>query len=457
MADVASNPVQGHSWRGAPSAPVGRRPAQVVVVGAGLAGLSCALDLHRAGVTVSVLEAEGEVGGRARSEMVDGFRLDRGFQVLLSAYPNTRALLGGLAPLRPGSFYSGAVTRYGGALHRIPNPLRHPADLPAAVRSPLVSGQAAAAVLRLLARIRAPARELLSRPEQTAEAELRALGVPEDLLEGFFRPFFGGVFLERELQSTNRMLLFLARMFARAPAVLPAQGMGALAGRLASRLPGATVRLHARVRELGEREVVLQDGEVVAARDAVVIATDGSEATRLAPQVAAPVWRASAVVYLAAERLRVSEPLLYLDADRRGPANSVALLSNVNSAYAPFGRALLSAAIVDPPDQLDAALVASVTRQVQELLEDSVGGLRHLRSERIERALPAQPPGWREKIGDPVRLAAGLYVCGDHREHGSIEGAVLSGRRAAARLLAEMAGRSSADGEAATRARSQSA
>jgi phytoene dehydrogenase-like protein len=407
----------------------------VIIVGGGLSGLTAARDLTAAGRSVRVLEASDDIGGRVRTDVVDGFRLDRGFQVLLSAYPTTAAMVG-LETLRPRPFYSGALVLADGRLHRVADPMRHPLGALQSARSPLVGVRDVVAVGRLIAGARGPLERVLSAPETTGEQALRDAGVSPRLLDSFFRPFFGGVFLDRGLQTSSRMLHFLLRMFAKAPVVVPELGMGEIARSLAAPLPPGTVRLNARVTSATATEVALEGGETLAAA-AVIVATDGSTAADITDGIDPPRWNVSTTLYFAADHAPSQEPTLYLDGEGTGPLNSVAIMSNVSPAYAPPGQTLISASIVGPPPASEVPLEDRVRDHLERFFGPVASGFRHLRTYEISHALPAQPPGWLDPPARPVRLPGGIYVCGDHRENGSIEGAIVSGRRVAHAVLSD--------------------
>lgn len=408
----------------------------VIVVGAGMAGLVCARRLHDAGVRVTVLESGDAVGGRVRSDRVGGFVLDHGFQVLPSAYPSLRRLIDPAA-LTPGAFRRGALIHAEGRLRRLFDPLRRPIRAARGVTGALAGPGDLRALARVIDRGRGPLRDLFGRPELTAREALDRAGVSDRLREAFFRPFFAGVFCERELATSSRMLDFMVRMFARGPAVLPSTGMQAIPDRLAARLPGRAIRCGERVNAVGAGEIELAGGERLTAR-AVVVATDGRQAARLLEEVRPPAWCSSTTVYFAAGRPPVSEPILVLDGEGSGPVNSVAVPSIASPGYAPPGRSLIAAAIVGDPPIDDARLTAGVRAQLAGWFGDDVAGWEHLRTDRIADALPAQPPGRLDPPARAVRLGDRRYVAGDHRDTASIEGAVISGWRAAGAVLEDL-------------------
>jgi phytoene dehydrogenase-like protein len=411
----------------------------VIVVGAGVAGLSCALALQRAGHGVRVLEAADAAGGRVRTDSVHGFRLDRGFQVLLTAYPEVQREID-LAALRPGAFLPGAWVRKDGRFERLADPFRRPGDV---LRTALARVGTLAdrwRIARLRRRVRAAALdELLRSRSRRAEALLREEGFSAEMLEAFFRPFFGGVFLERGLDTSSRFLEFAFRMFSLGDAVLPAGGMQAVPEQLAARLASGTLRLGARVAEVGEDGVRLEGGERLAAR-ATVVATAAGEAARLLPELPAPPSRSVACLYFDAERPPAVGRALVLDGEGTGPVNHLCVPSEIAAGYAPAGRALVSASVLAPAlDQPDDQLERAARRQLGEWFGAEVTGWRLLRVVRVAEALPRQEPGPFEPGLRPVRVGERRFVCGDFLDVASLQGAMRSGRRAAAAVAAELA------------------
>jgi phytoene dehydrogenase-like protein len=407
----------------------------VVVVGAGLAGLACALRLHEAGASVRVLEASDGVGGRVRTDDVDGFLLDRGFQVLLTAYPETRRVLDYTAlDLRP--FLPGALVRRSGHFHELSDPWRRPDRAWRSLTAGVGTLPDRLRMARLRARVRRGSLEELFRRRETSAAErLHAEGFSAEMIESFFRPFFGGILLDRSLSASSRMLEFVFRMMAEGDVAVPAAGMQAIPDQMAARLPAGTVRLGARVAAVSPRETRLDSGETMAA-DAVVVATEGPEAARLAG-TPSPGSLPVTCLYFAAERAPLEEPILVLDGDGEGPVNNLCVPTRVTPSYAPPGATLVSASVVGGAagDAVEVALEGAVRRQLEGWFGKEVRGWRHLRTYRVLHAQPEQRPGVLEPVERPVRLGDGLFVCGDHRDTASLHGAMLSGRRAAEAVL----------------------
>jgi phytoene dehydrogenase-like protein len=406
-----------------------RSEAEVAVVGAGAAGLCCALHLSRAGIPVRVFEAAGEPGGRIATERVQGFLLDRGFQVLTTSYPEARSMLD-LEALRLGRFLPGALVRSRGRFERFVDPLRAPGQLLGTLRGRAVPLRDKLRILALRRRVCGPPLEsLYQRPERSTLEHLRERGFSEDAIEHFFRPFFSGVFLERDLATSSRFFEFTFRMFALGEAALPAQGMAAIPRQLAAGLPPECLRTGALVDAI-EDGALRVGGERIPA-SAVVVATDAETAARLVPELPVPDWNGTTCLSFSAQQPPVREPILVLDGEGRGPVNHLCVPSQVSPSYGAEGRALVSATVLGVPAEDDAELEAAVRRQLSSWFGGAVERWSLLRIQRVPKALPRQPAGWLEPVGRPVRVGPRRFVCGDHRDLASIHGAMHAGRRAA--------------------------
>ena len=410
----------------------------VLIVGAGLAGLCCARTLHRHGVSFKVIEASDGVGGRVRTDVVDGFLLDRGFQVLLTAFPEARRVLDYDAlDLRP--FYRGALVRFDGAFHRVADPVRDPRAVPAMLASPIGSVTDKLRVLALRRRVRSGTLDdLWARDEiSTAEALAERYGFSDAIRRRFFEPFLGGVLLDRELNASSRAFEFYVRMFAEGEAAVPAGGMQQIPAQLAAGLPDHSVQLNTRVQHVGAGTLTLEDGDRVDAA-AVVVATDGPELAYLIGGFDPTASRSVFSLYYAAAEAPVEEPILVLDGERGGPVNHLAVMSVVAPSYAPDGRALVSVSVLGNPSRPDAEVEAGVRAHLRRWYGERVDGWQHLKSYRIVHAQPGQKPGALSPPERPARLADGLYLAGDHRTNASIDGAMRAGRLAAEAVLKDL-------------------
>jgi phytoene dehydrogenase-like protein len=410
----------------------------VIIIGGGLAGLAAARSCARAGIAPLVLESASEVGGRLTTDHVDGFLLDRGFQVLLDSYPEARQVLD-FEALQLGRFAPGALIERDGRFGRVADPWRDPL---AGARS-LFSGAFTPSDAWRMLRLRSDAilgleGEPTAQGEVSAARALHARGFSDRAIESFFRPFFGGVFLDPQLAAPAQWFDFLFGMFATGSATLPTGGMQAIPRQLAAALPAGSVRTSARVRAIRNGAVELASGELLQAR-AIIVATDARHAAVLVPGARTPAWNSCATLYYAAPTSPVDGPLLVLNGEgRRGPVNHLCVPSEVSPSYAPPGQALISATVVGQANQDDGVLDRDARAQLSRWFgADRVTTWRLLRVARVPYSLPRSVPH-PDAVAAAVRLGENVYACGDYLETPSINGALRSGRRAAETFLADI-------------------
>ena len=414
---------------------------RVLIIGAGLAGLACARRLTQSGIRCTVLEGFDDVGGRVRTDRVEGFQLDRGFQVFLSGYPEARTTLDypslGLKP-----FYPGALVRYAGQFHRMSDPLRRPQDIVQSLLSPI--GSLADKFRMLGLRRDALEHRLCAKvggPSRSTSDVLQAYGFSNMMQARFFDPFLRGVFLEQALSTPGWIFELVWAAFSRGAVALPRDGMGAIAQQLATALPVGTVRVGAPVNHIEGASIVLESGERLAGA-ALVIATDYATAARLRGE-RSPLGasRESTCLYFDAPAPPIRGPWLVLNGDAEGLVRTLCVLSEVAPSYSPPGRALVSVSLSDRLNTAAGDLPQAVRIFLRAWFGSGVDSWRHLRTDRIRNALP--PVDLLDAHDEAVspRLTAGLYLCGDYRESGTFDGALLSGRKAADAVMADYAAR----------------
>jgi phytoene dehydrogenase-like protein len=425
----------------------------VAIVGAGLGGLCCAVRLERAGLSVKLLEAQDAAGGRIRTDQVDGFRLDRGFQLLLTRYPDL-SLQVDMQALRLRRFSPGALVWQGGRFHHFADPFRD--SLGAALSlffDPVITVGDKLRVAALRRRVsRGQPAELFSRPEMTTRKFLEQYGFSAKMMDRFFTPFFAGVFLERELITSSRYFQFLFRMFAQGDTAVPEQGMEMLPRQLAVQLKSGTLETGARItkmrRDDGGYVLEMATARSIRARN-VVLAIDDTQVRMLLGSLGGraklgkepPEWNRTTTLYYAAERTPIDGPLLALNGDSpaAGPVNHAVVLSQASERYAPPGAHLIAASIVGRAPQ--------AANQMEQLEREARAHLRTWFGAQVDhwtvvggypvaQALPlCRHAEWEQA---PARLTDGLFVCGDYRETPSIQGALASGRRAAEAVLRQV-------------------
>ena len=412
---------------------------RAIIVGAGLAGLTCAKVLSERGAHVTVFEASDGVGGRVRTDAVDGFLLDRGFQVYFTSYPVARRHLDH-AKLDFRSFDPGAIVHREGKRTVLSDPVRDPKAL---VPS-LLSG---AATFPDKLRTAALAARALSGTAATASGEdgdadtstleyLRASGLSERYIDSFYRPFYGGVFLSRSLYTSSRVFRFTFRMLATGKTVVPAKGMAEIPTQLASHLPTDSILLDSPV------EALLREGDRVAGvkvkgreyeADAVVVATDAPAAGKLTGEAVPEGSVGEVCLYYETSGIGSGKKVV-LNAEEDAFVNNAVEISAVSERYAPDGRHLLYAVTLGgfslPDDELHRRAIGDLSRMYPE------GDFRPLELRRIPYGQFAQPAGIHDSLPPNRTATPGLFLAGEYTEDSSINGSMLSGERAAGEVLA---------------------
>ncbi len=401
-----------------------------IVIGAGLAGLQCARVLTAGGRRVAVLEAGDAVGGRVRTDLVDGFRCDRGFQLLNPAYPDAKSQLDlsalGLQPFGRGI----AIRDDDGVSVLSANPL----TLLGPDGSRYLRPAAVSALTRWAAAALGPVPRLLAIPDRPLAASFDAVGFSGPLRDRVVEPFLAGVLLEDDGRTSARFTRLLVRSFTLGVPALPAQGMAAIPAQLAASLAAPVeleVPVTAVVREGREWVVHTPDGERPAAF--VVVATDPGTATRLVPEVPSVAMKGVVTWWFASPTAPTSSRYLMVEGRRgAGPVINTAVVSNAAPSYAPAGQHLVQASALLAPGT-EPPPVEAVREQLASLYSRPTDGWRLLATHVIREALPEMPPP--VEVRRRISFGPGLFVCGDHRDTASIQGALVSGRRTAEAIL----------------------
>lgn len=410
----------------------------VVIVGAGIAGLSCAVHLLRRGIRATIVEASEAVGGRMRSDNEQGYILDRGFQVFLTAYPEAKHFAETLSTLKLNKFEPGALVRHGGKFHKVVDPFRRPGSAPRTMLAPPGSIVDKWLVAALRIKSLSASDSELSQPSCSAHERLKDLGFSDEMVDGFFRPFFGGIFLDGSLRQSARMMEFLFAMFSAGDIALPDGGMQAIPRQLASCLPAGAVRCRQPVAAIEGNEIRLVGGDVIRARE-IVIATEATAANALLGRTSQQAGRSVSCLYFVCETPPTKENLLVLNGEGIGLINNLTVMSNVAPSYSPDTTSLVSVTVLSDETIPDCDLLPSVQQQLEQWYGSDARTWRHLRTYHIKDALPGT--GTAPLVVQEPRLREGLYICGDHTQYGSINGALKSGR-----IVAELISQRSAVG-----------
>lgn len=402
---------------------------KIIVIGGGVAGLSAAIHLHRAGQEVLLLEASDRVGGRIKTDHYQGFLLDHGFQVLQTAYPEVQKMLD-LPALKLRTFDPGAVLlAENGAQYVVADPRRKPSLLLQTLLAPIGSLKDKFALLRMAKAVTAGrVEQIFDLPETTTEADLATFGVGPRLKSQFLEPFFNGIFLS-DLSTSNRMFRFVLRMFAEGYAALPAEGMEAIPRQLAAKLPAEAIRCNAPVQAIEGKRVFLANGEVLEAEQ-IILATN-PDSPLVQQFVSASPRRdrlhGTVCMYFAADQSPARHRLLMLHNRKGRLVNHLAVLSDIAPEYAPAGKSLIS---VNLANGIAAHTPAEVLAELSAYF--STSGWQHLRTVVVPAALPDQ-----QQVAASYSpcLSEHLVYAGDYALYGSLNATLAAGRLAAEAVL----------------------
>ena len=394
----------------------------IVIIGAGLSGLACAVTLSRAGKRALLLERRERVGGRVYTQKTrSGFLVDEGFQVLLSSYPELSQMVS-LKDLKLKPFNSGALIFNGQSLELLANPFRHPLRSLETLKFSSASLRDKALVVKLMARV------LLKRPQDrigspTTLEYLNDFGFSQRFIEDFWKPFLRGVYLDPNLSLGSGFFEFLMNCFAWGEVTLPEGGMNALPQAISKQLPSESVRLNVSVKSWEPHQVILENGETIEA-SAVVCAFD----PKLQEKKKESFFRRATTFYFTSPALSSLgwERWLVLVPPHLGFSIShLALISSVAPGYSKHGEPLLSVTVVGDKHCSEREVIPEVEKLAGKKLS-----LNLVETTEVPHALPVienEPHGYEKQDG--------IWFCGDRFASPSINGALRSGRLVAEAIL----------------------
>lgn len=396
-----------------------------------MAGLTCANYLQQAGRASLILEAADAVGGRVRTDRHDGFLLDRGFQILLTSYPEAKRLLDYDA-LNLRAFRSGAIIRQeetNSGFTEMPNPLREPLGVFKALTAPIGSLGDKMRLVELMRDVNEVTRaEDFFKDDDTSTLHyLQNYGWSQEMIVNFFRPFFGGVFLENELETSSNFFRFVFKQFYNGDAVVPAKGMQAIPEQLAAKLPNGSLRLNAPVVAIEGQTVRLENGETILA-EKIVLATDAATADRLLGNERKREYNVTTCTYFAAERSPSPKKMIVLNPHQLSAVDHLCVPSDVSPDYAPTGQSLISVSTQGLELSDKTKLADDIKMELSEWFGEDVRNWRHLRSYHLPQALVKFKAG---SDHETLQLSPNLYRCGDYTAYPSLNAAMQTGREVA--------------------------
>lgn len=414
---------------------------KVIIIGAGIAGLTAAIELEKAGFKPSILEGSDSIGGRVKTDKVGDYLLDHGFQVLLTAYPEAQHYLDyeklNLKKFTPGAL----IVDSKNGNYTITDPLRQPASLFSMLFSPIGSFSDKWKIFQWNRELKKLTIEkIFAKTETTSLEFLREKGFSETIINQFFRPFFGGIFLENKLDTSSRMLEFVFKMFGEGHAAIPQAGMKAIPEMLASNLAQTDIRFNQRVEKVGLKKVTLDNGDELDA-DVIIIAT---KPDALLPQLAGQFTEDQFVTNLnfSSDIDPIGKSLIALIPDEKYLINNISVMNNTSYSYAPEGSYLLSVSVTQNYQENDKQLKSRILKELLEVFPELENAtIEHLKTYYIDNALPQIDDFQNKMKPSQSKIQDGIYLAGDYLLNGSINAAMASGRYAAHAVFEDLKGK----------------
>ncbi len=400
----------------------------ITIIGAGISGLTAAVYLHKKGNKIQILEAADRVGGRIKTDLIEGFRLDKGFQVLLTEYPETKALLD-YEKLNLKRFLPGATVLYDDGQFEIADPFRRPSATFATLFAPVGSLKDKINTFFLknkLVKIAVPT--IFKQPEIETISQLKNYGFSQKMIHRFYKPFFSGIFLENDLTTSSNMFDFVMKMFSEGDAAIPELGMEEIPKQLLAMLPENSIQYNIKVTAIEKNKITCEDGTTLET-DKIIIAT---EAVGLAANYISKTkqkFHQVTNVYFEAKIAPTQKAVVVLNAaTNKKWANNLTVMSNVSNEYAPAGKVLISISYNGIPEIDDTTLSENMKTELKKWYGDQVNDWKMLKAYRIQYALPNQEKVTNELTHSEIKINENLFICGDHLMNGSINAAMKSGR-----------------------------
>jgi phytoene dehydrogenase-like protein len=405
----------------------------ITIIGAGISGLTAAVYLHRKGFKIQILEASDHAGGRIKTDLVDGFRLDKGFQVLLTEYPETKALLD-YEKLNLKRFLPGATVLYENGQFEIADPFRRPSALFSTVFAPVGTLKDKINTFFLknkLVKISVPS--IFNQTETETILQLKKYGFSAKMIDRFYKPFFSGIFLENELKTSSNMFDFVMKMFSEGDAALPELGMEEIPKQLVAMLPEDSIQYNMKVNAIENNKIMCENGKLVEP-DTIIIATEAiGLASNYIPKNKQNFHQVTNV-YFEAKIAPTQKAVVVLNAAANKKwVSNLTVLTNVSKKYSSDERLLISVSLNGNPTVDDETLAKNMQLELKNWYGNQVNDWKMIKTYRIKYALPNQEKVTNEVLNAELQLDKNVFICGDHLMNGSINAAMKSGR-----LVAEL-------------------
>ncbi len=410
----------------------------VLIIGAGISGLTAAKHLQARGLDVKILEATDRVGGRIKTDSVNGFLLDRGFQVLLTSYPEIHKELD-IKALNLKKFLPGAVIfNEKGKKYEFGDPLRNPSAIISTLRAKIGNWNDKLNMLALRQQLKSVELDsVFQRPPATTRDIFKVYGFSDKMIQEFFQPFMSGVFLDSQLNTSRKMFDYTFKLFSEGYASVPELGMEEIPKQIANKLLPNSILFQKKVESIDKTFVTTDSNERFEAKR-ILIATEATGIARLHSLDIKTAHQSTICLYFTSNVTPQSRPILMLNNAPQRLVNHIAVMSEVSTAYAPKGKSLISVSMVGLPEGSDEELINQAKKELYCLFGRSVQYWDFLKIYRIRYALPDQKTVTNEVTEKDVRINKNLYICGDHLLNGSTNASLLVGRKTAEFIAASL-------------------
>ena len=407
-----------------------KKECKIHIIGGGVSGLIAARVLEKKGFNPIILEASERVGGRIKTDIIKGYQLDHGFQVLLTAYPAVKKYLDYDA-LELQFFLPGASIFKAHTQSIIGDPLRDISLLISTLFSGIGSISDKFKILKLNQKIKKKSlTAIFSEKEQTTISYLREFGFSKEILNDFFIPFFSGIFLENQLETSSRMFEFVYKMFGEGHAAIPKSGMEAIPKQLLNNLKNTTFHYNTEVANVKERQITLKNGNTLESDFTILTIPANSLVSNLKKQ--SIEWRSCLTLYFETTTRVINKPLIGLIAKPGSLVNNIVYNSSLSSVTKP-AHELLCVTVIDDQNLSDHKLVTAVEDELKVLCDITI--IRFIKQYRITKALPKLENLKYEMKPSEMQLSNSLFVAGDTQLNASFNAAMISGEQAALAVI----------------------
>ncbi|QTE21903.1 FAD-dependent oxidoreductase [Polaribacter cellanae] len=399
---------------------------KIHIIGAGISGLIAAQILENHGYYPTIIEASNSVGGRVKSDVVDGYTLDRGFQVLLSSYPAAKKYLDYNA-LELQEFLSGATIFKDGKLQTIGDPLRNISLLFSTLTASVGTFSDKVKILKLNTLLKKKKIASIFKTEETTTLNyLQNFGFSDEIIEDFFKPFFSGIFLEAKLETSSRMFEFVYKMFGNGMAVIPKNGIQAIPNQLKDKLKNTTFKFNSPVKEVKDNQIILENEEIVESHITIIATDAGPLISNLKNQETN--WKSCETLYFETDKRVIKKPLIGLIADKNTLINNIFYHTSVATSNK-GNKELLSVTVVKEHNLNDLDFILKVTEDLK--IRCNIDVKKFIKRYQIKKALPKLTNLQYEISSTETKLKSTIFLAGDQLLNGSLNAAIISGERAA--------------------------